>query len=339
MLPDEAAASGAATSGAAGVSTAEIWSRRTRGSHTVAFATSLTGISASKLNNFVSVSLAASDEASRLLDDMESLFRTMATTIGTQSERCVNSIRGPVLWAETITARANALGNDDVFVCGTSSRSFDTVENRVLAAALESIAKAEKVLRGPGRDDVALPDDVCERALRSAMLAKKWRNGPRLAEVSTRRLSGREMAHLKGSRRLARMSAVVAVRDRQAEPFEPSHIVEMSDSWTREFHDFVVSTVAELSKHMRLPHKLTCFEGAIWAGPVSFRHPAAAGGAPVGLALRGIPLLPPSSVTEGSPWEGELPAGGILVTSKRDVERIAGRVGKLAAVGGPQRLL
>jgi hypothetical protein len=75
---------------------------------------------------------------------MELRIRTLPTTVATSSERCVNSVRGPIMWAETITARANALGNDDVFVCMTTARSFDTVENQLLVEALDSIAAASR---------------------------------------------------------------------------------------------------------------------------------------------------------------------------------------------------
>ncbi len=107
------------------------------------------------LADALSISLAASEEAGALLDGMELRVRTLTTSVETQTERCVNSVRGPVLWSETLTARANALGNDDVFVCATPSRSFDTVENRVLVAALEAIAKAGKAIAGSTGEKVA----------------------------------------------------------------------------------------------------------------------------------------------------------------------------------------
>ncbi len=321
-----------------GASTAQIWERRTRGSRSVPFAAALTGMDPLVLRNFVSISLAASREATELLAHMEFLFRTLTTTIATESERCVLSVRGPVLWSETITARANALGNEDVFVCGASSRSFDTVENRVLVEALEDIARARKVLRNPDLV-TSLSEDVQRRAAVAAEEAAAWRNGPRLSEVSGRRLSSRDVTRMKGSRRLARMATVMALRERHAEPFAVDDVIAMSDPWTRELHDFALWVVSEVADHIRLPARLTYFEGGIWTGPISFRHPAAAGGAPAGLAIRGIPLLPPSSRFEAAPWKSGFPKGGVVVSSKRDVARIVGRMGAIATASGPQRPL
>lgn len=308
-----------------GAATAEIWGRRTRGTRSIAFAAALTGVEMLWLRDYFSILLAASKESAKLLDDMEFLFRTLTTTVETGSERCILSVRGPVLWSETITARANSLGNEDVFVCGISSRSFDTVENRFLVTALESIARAERVLRNPEMVP-SISEETRERAREAAKQAKRWRNGPRLVGVSAKHLTSRETARLRGSRRLARMASVVAVGEREADPFEAHDVVAMSDEWTCRYHKFVMWVAGEVATLTRLPAKLTCFEGGIWAGPISFRHPLAPGGTPAGLAIRGVPLLPPSGVIEGSPWESELPTGGIVISSKRDIERLMGRL-------------
>ncbi|MGB6059439.1 MAG: hypothetical protein WBF71_14370 [Microthrixaceae bacterium] len=338
MSPETAVGSRTAFSDTGGASTADIWERRARGSRSIAFAAALTGVDMFSLRNLLTISLAASDEAEEMLKQMEHIFRTLTTTISTESERCILSVRGPILWSETITARANALGNEDVFVCGTSSRSFDTVENRFLVAALESIAKAERVLRSP-ETVTSLPEEVCERARNAAMLAKKWRDGPRLADVAARRLTARDTARLRGSRRLARLASVVAFFDHQSDPLEAQAVIDMSDEWTRRYHDFVLGVATEVATHIRLPGRLTCFEGAVWAGPISFRHPSASGDAPAGLAIRGIPLLPPAGVVDGSPWQSDLPPGGIVVSSKRDIARLMQRLAEPATGSGRQRPL
>ncbi|HRW41896.1 MAG TPA: hypothetical protein P5193_10160, partial [Microthrixaceae bacterium] len=138
--------------------TAELWKRRSWRSPAVASAAVLTGIAVSDLTDATALALAASDEARALLDGMELRIRTLPTTVATSSERCVNSVRGPIMWAETITARANALGNDDVFVCMTTARSFDTVENQLLVEALDSIAAASRALRGPTAERLEADD-------------------------------------------------------------------------------------------------------------------------------------------------------------------------------------
>ncbi len=39
---------------------------------------------------------------------------------------------GPVLWSETMSARASSFGDEGLFVCKTPSRAYDIDENRVL---------------------------------------------------------------------------------------------------------------------------------------------------------------------------------------------------------------
>ena len=109
-----------------------------------------------------------------------------------EAERCINSVRGPVLWSETITARANALGNEDVFVCSITNRSFDTVENRLLVSALDAIARADRALRGPTGDKV--PDEDAARISAVAREAASWRAHPRLKDVRSRR--GLSLIHI-----------------------------------------------------------------------------------------------------------------------------------------------
>jgi hypothetical protein len=114
----------------AGRATAQLWDRRARGTHAVSYAAALIGGDVATLSDALSITLAASPEATTLLDGMELRIRTLPTGVDTHPERCIYSVRGPILWSEPITARANALGNEDVFVCSHTSRSFDTVENR-----------------------------------------------------------------------------------------------------------------------------------------------------------------------------------------------------------------
>ena len=151
------------------------------GVHATSYAAALIGDDVATLTDAVSITLAASPEAAALLDGMEFRVRTLPTTVHTSAERCVNSVRGPILWSETITARANALGNDDVFVCSTTSRSFDTVENRVLVGALEAIARAGRALRGPTGQKV--PSDAAEQIASAAEEAANWRQHPRLVDI------------------------------------------------------------------------------------------------------------------------------------------------------------
>lgn len=314
--PDPTAPSAASAAGTApgGSPTAELWRRRGRNAPAIASAAALLGVDIVTLGDAVAISLAASPEAALLLDGMELRVRTLKTTVATSEERCVYSVRGPVLWSETITARANALGNEDVFVCMTASRSFDTVENRILVAALEAIGRAERALRGPTGERVD-PAEV-GRIAAVAAEANRWREHPRLADIRSARLNGRELARLRGGHRMTRLAPVLAIRQRVAEPFVPEDVDGLADAVTRRYHGFVLEVLTALAP--RRP--LACSDGGLWCGGLSFRHPATVGGGTEpGLWLRGRPLLPPRGMVDEAPWAEKLPAHGTRLENRQDL--------------------
>ncbi len=314
--PDAEPGSGPAERQAVTGPTAELWRRRSPRSPALPSAAALTGIDVATLADATAIALAASDEATALLDGMELRLRTLPTTVSTSAERCVSSVRGPIMWAETITARANALGNDDVFVCMTTGRSFDTIENRLLVEALESIAAASKALRGPTGDRVDPAD--AGRIDAVAQEAAKWRREDRLADVQPRRLTGRSAARLRGGHRRAKMEPVLAVRRRAREPFRPDDVLGLTDVWTRSLH----RTVVRVMDALELPRTLTLSDGGLWSRTMSFRHPAVAGAGPSGLSVRGRPVLTPPAELAGAPWFDQLPRDGVVVPDDAGPEEI-----------------
>lgn len=305
--------------------TSQLWRSRARTAPAVPFASALIGMDVPTLYDAVSIRLAASDEAATLLDGMEVRVRTLPSTVGAVPERCVNSVRGPILWGETLTARANSFGNDDVFVCSTSSRSFDTVENRVLVAALESVARAERAMRGPLGERVA-PRDA-DRIARAATEARHWRRHPRLASVKGSRLGGRDLARLRGGHRLARMKAVIAIRDRVAEPFTAEDVMGLADVSTLVYHGFVTSVFRRLVERGLVEGATTYYDGALSLGAATFRHPAIDGSAPPGLSYRGIPLVPAEEVCADASWAERMPDDAVVITNALDLDRLLDRLG------------
>jgi hypothetical protein len=296
--------------------TAELWRRRSPRSPAIPCATALTGVDGITLADATAIALAASDEAAHLLEGMEMRIRTLPTTVRTSAERCINSVRGPIMWAETMTARANALGNDDVFVCMTTERSFDTVENQLLVDALESIAAAEKALRGPTGERVAEEDAARIEAV--AREAAAWRRDSRLAPVRPGRLTGRAAARVRGGHRKAKMEPVLAVRRRAREPFLPEDVVGLTDEWTRALH----RTVLRVMDAMERPRVLTLSDGGLWCRTLSFRHPAAPGAGPAGLAVRGRPVLPPHGEVDDAPWASLMPRSGVRIPAEAGPQEI-----------------
>jgi hypothetical protein len=301
--------------------TAELWRRRTRLSPAIGSATALLGIDPITLGDATAISLAASQEAVDLLDGMELRLRTLKSTVTTTAERCVYSVRGPILWSETITARANALGNEDVFVCMATARSFDTVENQILVAALEAIARAGRALKGPTGERVA-PAEV-GHIVAVAQEAARWRANPRLVDIRPRRLSGRALARMRGGHRMARLAPVLAVRNRVMEPFNPDDVDGLADEPTRAYHGFVLQVLEAVCGAAGHSGSLTFSDGGLWAGQLSFRHPGVPGDGTPGLALRGRPVLPPEELLADAPWSDQLPDDGIRLSGDDDVARLA----------------
>lgn len=286
------------------------------------------------LSDAVSLRLAASDEAAELLDGMELRIRTLTCTVVASSERCINSVRGPIQWSETITARANALGNDDVFVCSTSTRTFDTVENRVLAAALDAIARAGRALDGPLGDRLSPRDLV--RIRQSAEDARRWRAHPRLSGVRSGRLDGRDTARLRGGHRLSRLRPVIAIRDREKEPFIAEDLDGLADVSTLLYHSFVTSVLRRLVDRSMVHGPTQLADGALSLGAATFRHPALGGAPAPGLCFRGIPLIPGAELYSEASWSDRVPADGVVVTSAEDLDRFLDRISGTTPVPAPQ---
>ena len=133
----------------------------------------------------VGASVATSPEAEALLDAMPKTVRSLATSLQTQTERCIGNLRGPVLWSETMSARASSFGDEGLFVCKTPSRAYDIDENRVLVAALVSIRDSAFVAEH--NNERALDDPLLRAARRNGNEANRFIEHPSLARVTRER--------------------------------------------------------------------------------------------------------------------------------------------------------
>ncbi len=296
--------------------TAALWQRRSPHSPAIPTVAALTGIDVGTLSDATAIALAASDEAGALLDGMEVRIRTLPSAVATSAERCAGSVRGPIMWSETLTARANSFGNEDVFVCMTTARSFDRVENQLLVDALDSIAAAARALRGPTGERVT--SDDAEKIGAVADEARRWRSDDRLAGIRPRRLTGRAAAHVRGGHRKAWIEPVLAVRRRAREPFHPEDVSGLTDEWTRTAHGHMLRVLDALD--LRRPLSLS--DGGVWCGPVSFRHPDSPGSGVDGLAVRGRPVLPVGDELAGAPWAHRLAGEGIRLPQNDDPQAL-----------------
>src|SRR5690606_20576460 len=107
---------------------------------------------------------------------------------------------GPILWGETLTARAHGLGEEDVFVCGAPQRDYDTVENRIFVAALELLARAAGRTTTPAAERSLLPHQR-QVILDRGAAAQRFLADPTLKPLRNRRPNARAVANARRGRR------------------------------------------------------------------------------------------------------------------------------------------
>ncbi len=252
--------------------TAELWSRLARPfdmGHTV---DALLGLSVDVVEQLVGVLVATCDEAEALLHGMPKILRTLKTSVGTNHERCVGEIRGPVQWSETLAAQASSLGNRDVFVCSSTRRAYDIEENQVLVGALQAVARA-----GSGVDSVsgeAYEDEGLRRARHNAKSARRYLDHRSLEAI---RVEGRPSARAIKRTRRGKTSAAyrpaLAMLERVSEPLSLHELSPYCDRRTRVQHGVLIGIIEELeSRGMRVP-AVRAEGGSLFAGPVEFVHP------------------------------------------------------------------
>jgi hypothetical protein len=250
----------------------DLWGRLSRPFDVTATVSALVGLSVKDTERLVGLALATCDEAEALLDHFPRTIRSLATSMQTQAERCVGEIRGPVLWSETISARAASFGNPDVYICATPSRAYDIEENQALVWALLRIrdaaetALADQVLRTE-------EDRVARHARRNGNDAGRYAEHPSLAGV-TRRLPGpRAMRKIRTGKKKRAYAPAMAMLDRLANPLDPDDVDELCDERTRAQHRVLMRIVHLLEDRTsnRLP-EARVERGSLYMGPVQFHH-------------------------------------------------------------------
>jgi hypothetical protein len=215
------------------------------------------------------VVLATSDEAEDLLDAMPMIVRSMAIATTDRPERCHGELRGPVLWGETMSARSASAGDPGLFVCATTTKAYDTDENRVLKAALAAVQRAaHHADHAPGDHT----DEVVKRARHNGQHAARLLEHQTLSQVPIVRPSGRALRRTRaGSRRNTYRPALALLR-RVSEPLGADHITAFADERTRAQHDLFAATIARIEAVTTTTVHLRTDRGAITGGPISYHH-------------------------------------------------------------------
>ncbi len=254
----------------------QIWFRLSRPFDVVGTVAALTGLSLAAVSQLVSMIVATSPEAARVLDHFPSTVRSLATSIQTHAERCVGSLRGPVLWSETMSARASSFGDEGLFVCMAPSRAYDIEENQVLVRALLDIADAAKEAEAASVDG-AYEDAALGSARRNGTDAALYASHPSLQRVTRKRPNPRAVKRTRSGKHARSYAPALAMLERTANPVDAADIRAWCDARTRAQHAAFAGIVRRLEAlGGRLP-PYRVERGALYAGPVQYRHGRAIG--------------------------------------------------------------
>ncbi|CAB5063542.1 MAG: hypothetical protein F2942_02225 [Actinobacteria bacterium] len=255
--------------------TAAVWSRRVPGSDSALCISALLGLPGDQAEDIVSVTVAGSDSAWDFLVQLDLSLSSMKVSSEHVAQHCVNSVRGSVLWSETITARASALGNEDIFVCSVPSRSFDTPANRWLAASAFSLSRAESALLRLSPDVVEAMNTNREHIERVADLASQRRSDKRLAGVRAELPSVRERWRLQRNRRSSQLAPLFKLEEFSLDPFaRPSKLLDaLTDSATSQHHTELLRLVMEEEAETGQIQELRYTGAGLEIGKWRFLHP------------------------------------------------------------------
>lgn len=264
--------------GSAAGSLDRIWRRIRRPIDPHGAIEALAGVPRRTARQVVGAATAGSDEAVALLHDMPKLIRNLSISTISVPERCVGEIRGPILWSETLSARASSAGDPGVYVCSTVSRAHDTPENQLLVAALEAIVRGGRDVERfhPEDEDEAAEAQLLVDARRHADLAQRYLDHRTLIDVRGARSTRRAARRVRHDPRRRTYRPVAAMLQRAAEPLDVATIRLFCNEVTTARHDLVVAAIDHLeARGVRVP-PLLVVDRELVGGPLRFHHPALA---------------------------------------------------------------
>jgi hypothetical protein len=247
-----------------------LWGRLGEGEHCTDAIRTLCGVPESRLSDLAVLTGAASATTRRLLDTAPKLLHALQTSTSMTPERCVGHVRGPVLWSETLNARAHTLGGDDVFVCGVQSRDFDIAENHVLLAALDLVARAESLLSSDAAS--LLSEEMLVEIRARATTARSLRGDKHLDDVQRTRVTRTTLHKVSRGRRATQYAPAVDVLARRSTPFDVDDLIAVCDPTSvgqLRALDLVLGALADRNEKVG---PLRCDGVEAMIGPVHFRN-------------------------------------------------------------------
>jgi hypothetical protein len=274
----------------------------------------------------VGLAMATSREAQVLVDQMHATVRSLATSMHAHSQRCIGELRGPVLWSETMSARASSFGDPDLFICATPSRAYDIDENRVLAHAL-------RLVRDAGRDAVdrsgATAGDPVQRLARDVgAAAGRWLDHPTLSNVTLARPNPRAVRRTRAGKHRSTYLPALDVIERSTEPVGAEEAFRWCRPLVRRRIQLLAGLIDRLERQgrRRVP-ELRAERGALLAGPIVYHAGRSDGAGTAGVMVGNLLVdVVPDPGTDRSAAEAELTqrAAGrphLLVVEPSDLDR------------------
>ena len=248
---------------------ARLWLELPSTTNQMAALTALCGFPERWVDSIALLFVAQSDQATEFVATVPGMLRHLSHQTVTRSELCIGHIRGPVLWSETVTAWASALGADDVFVCGSPRRDFDMAENRLLVWLLRRLSLASN---RTSTDAAAWFGPAAIERIRSTGAAARSLLAHRgLAGIDGRQITAREVRRASNSRNASDYEIATDLYHRLLRPFTAENVVAAADRATREEHRLIELVLNALRSEAHLMPPLTIRNGELHAGPLTYR--------------------------------------------------------------------
>jgi len=233
-------------------------------------AEALVGMSHGAARMLAAILLLSSPEAESLLDALPRLTRCLAISTTSRSERSSGELRGPILWAETMAARAASAGDGGCFIYSVAARAYDTAENRVLVGALKALADAGRTV-----DTSALRErdsDLARLLNERGGAARMWLEHRALGGVPKGHVRTRDRQRTRAATRRPQYAVATELLDRHSEPLTAEDLALVADLRTRAQHRGIITLVAGLAaRGVPLP-PFNVHNGILASGPLVYIH-------------------------------------------------------------------
>jgi DNA-binding transcriptional regulator YdaS (Cro superfamily) len=228
------------------------------------------GLTANEAAGLLGARVTTSELAASFLRKVPALLRSGSITTVTEAEMCYNEVRGPIQWSETLSARAASGSGALVFICTSIRRGYDTPSNRALKEALAMLRDSAEAV-GP-TTALALSPDLQSQIRRVRSQAVQYMHHRVLQDVSDKRMSGRDLRKVSASRRTSSASDSLELIRFATDPLPASAVARLVDDETESGHRLFLAVVAGLAVIGEDVLPVAVREGAVTAGPATYRH-------------------------------------------------------------------